>query len=147
MRNCYHDLWRKMTDGSPDLSESTLNKKTNLLIVDSKTIIKLGYHKISWFASVSQIKQLICSPLTNNDILINFVQQLLNICNTAVPFWFLLGVPGMSGFAIETRVLINQTSLSLKLNFSSHSACDCLGKGTSRRSQYRNYWYYWVQTT
>ena len=38
---------------------------------NDKTIIELGYHKISWFVSVSQ---LICSPLTNHDILLNLVQ-------------------------------------------------------------------------
>ena len=35
-----------------------------------KTIIELGYRKISWFVSVSQV----CSPQTNHDILLNLVQ-------------------------------------------------------------------------
>ena len=43
---------------------------------NDKKIIKLGYRKISWFVSVSQIKYFICSPLrvTNHDILLNLVQ-------------------------------------------------------------------------
>ena len=51
-------------------------KKTNRLSND-KTIIELGYRKISWFVSVSQINYLICSQQTNHDILLNLVQQLL----------------------------------------------------------------------
>ena len=44
---------------------------------NDKTIIELGYRKISWFVSVSQINYLpkpnllICSPQTNHDILLN----------------------------------------------------------------------------
>ena len=55
---------------------------------NDKTVIELGYRKISWFVSVSQINylpkakasanKLICSPLTNHDILLNFSQWLLN---------------------------------------------------------------------
>ena len=51
---------------------------------NDKTIIELGYHKISWFVSVLQINylpqplasanKLTCSPLTNHDILFNLVQ-------------------------------------------------------------------------
>ena len=51
---------------------------------NDKTIIELGYHKISWFASVSQINylpqpsasanKLICSLMTNHDILLNLIQ-------------------------------------------------------------------------
>ena len=52
---------------------------------NDKTIMELGYHKISWFVSVSQINYLPqpsasannlsgCSPLTNHDILLNLVQ-------------------------------------------------------------------------
>ena len=51
---------------------------------NDKTIIELDYHKISWFVSVSQINYLpqpsasanilICSPLTNHDILLILVQ-------------------------------------------------------------------------
>ena len=38
-----------------ELSGSDLNMKTNLVIEWYKTIIELGYRKISWFVSVSQI--------------------------------------------------------------------------------------------
>ena len=51
---------------------------------NDKTIIELGYHKISWFVSVSQINYLpqpsasanilICSQLTNQDILLDLIQ-------------------------------------------------------------------------
>ena len=48
---------------------------------NDKIIIELGYCKISWFVTVSQISYLqlfilylICSPLTNHDILLNFAQ-------------------------------------------------------------------------
>ena len=51
---------------------------------NDKTIIEFGCHKISWFVSVSQVNYLlqpsasanilICSPLTNHDILLNLVQ-------------------------------------------------------------------------
>ena len=41
---------------------------------NDKTIIELGYHKISWFVSVSQINYLISSPVTYHDILLNLVQ-------------------------------------------------------------------------
>ena len=42
-----------------------------------KTIIELGYRKISWFVGVSQINYLpqpICLPVTNHVILFNLVQ-------------------------------------------------------------------------
>ena len=54
---------------------------------NDKTIIELGYRKISWFVSVSQnnmrlrLRQIICSLVTNHDILLNLVQLLLIIIN------------------------------------------------------------------
>ena len=43
-----------------------------------ETITELGYRKISWFVSVGDqfglVKELICPPLTNHDILLNLVQ-------------------------------------------------------------------------
>ena len=45
---------------------------------NDKTVIELGYRKISWYVSVSQINYLAqpseCSPLTNYDISLNLVQ-------------------------------------------------------------------------
>ena len=56
-------------------------------------MIELGYCKISWFVvTVSQINSvegwsrwLICSRLTNNDILLNLVRWLLIVCSAFTP--------------------------------------------------------------
>ena len=57
---------------------------------NDKTIIELGNRKISWFVSVLEIigfgKELICSPQTNHDILLNLVQKLLIIIGVTVPY-------------------------------------------------------------
>ena len=50
-----------------------------ILIKNHKTIIKLGYGKIFWFVSVSQINYLpqpLASNLTNHNILLYLIQQL-----------------------------------------------------------------------
>jgi hypothetical protein len=62
----------------PELSENDLacllesknskNTKKQLKMND-KTIIELGYHKISWHRQITD-----SSPLTNHDILLNLVQ-------------------------------------------------------------------------
>ena len=47
---------------------------------NDKTIIELGYCKISWF--VGQLfaeAELICSPQTNHDILLDLVPLLLSV--------------------------------------------------------------------
>ena len=57
-----------------------IKKQTRWL--NDKAIIELGYRKISWFISVSQINYLPkpnCSPLTNHDILLNLVHWLFKI--------------------------------------------------------------------
>ena len=55
---------------------------------NDKTIIELGYCKISWF--VGQLfaeAELICSPETNYDILLNLVQLLFSILQF-IQAWF-----------------------------------------------------------
>ena len=55
---------------------------------NDKTIIELGYCKISWF--VGQLfaeAELICSPQTNHDILLDLVQLLLSIWQF-IQVWF-----------------------------------------------------------
>ena len=51
-----------------------IKKKQTQWRSNDKTIMELGYHKISWFVSVSQINYLISSPVTYHDILLNLVQ-------------------------------------------------------------------------
>ena len=88
---CNHALMWKMADRLiHELSESDLNIKTNLRIKWYNNI-ELGYRKILWFVSVPQISYLpqplasannnylIFLPLTNHDILLNFVRYLLII--------------------------------------------------------------------
>ena len=64
MRNCKHDLWWKMADCSPELSESDLNNN-NIWWSNDKTVIELGYRKISCCQLAPD------KPLT---ILLNLVQ-------------------------------------------------------------------------
>ena len=52
-RRCNHAFVRKLTDDTLELSERAKNIK-RFSRWNDKTVIKLGYRKISWFASVSQ---------------------------------------------------------------------------------------------
>ena len=52
--------------------------------------IELAYRKKSLFVNVSQINYLICSPLSNHDILLNLVQQMLNVY-----IWYALAAFGL----------------------------------------------------
>ena len=67
-----------MSDRLADLSESDIRQKKQTRWPNDKTVIELGYRKISWYVSVSQIDYLAqpseCSPLTNYDFSLNLVQ-------------------------------------------------------------------------
>ena len=59
MHNCNHDICWKMADCSPELSESDLNKKTDLVIKWwNNNIMELGYHGMLLFVSGKQINYL-----------------------------------------------------------------------------------------